>query len=188
MARAPVVVGITGASGAIFGVRCLLALRRAGLETVAIITRAAQRILELEGPLPPGEVASLAGECFWEDELDAPVASGSFPARGMIVAPCSIKSLSAIAMSFNHNLLVRTADVMLKERRPLVLMVRESPLHLGHIELMARAARAGAVILPPVPAFYHAPASVEEVVDQAVGKALDILGIEHEIFRRWRGK
>jgi flavin prenyltransferase len=116
------------------------------------------------------------------------VASGSFRTRGMIVAPCTVKTLSAIANSFSYNLVVRAADVTLKERRTLVLMVRETPLHKGHLDLMSRAADCGAVILPPMPAFYHRPASIMDIVHQSIGKALDHVGIEHQLFKRWSGR
>jgi 4-hydroxy-3-polyprenylbenzoate decarboxylase len=119
--------------------------------------------------------------------VGAAVASGSFKTKGMVIAPCTIKTLSAVANSFNYNLLIRAADVNLKEKRPLVLMVRETPLHKGHLELMARAADLGALILPPVPAFYHGPKGLEDIIRQSVGKALDHFHIEHNLFRRWQG-
>ena len=121
-------------------------------------------------------------------DIGAAIASGSFRTAGMLVAPCSVKTLSGIAQSYADNLLTRAADVCLKERRPLVLMLRETPLHLGHIELMARAARNGAILLPPMPAFYHRPASIDDIVNQSVGKALDQFGIAHRLFKRWKEK
>ncbi len=185
--RLPLVVGITGASGAVYGVELLRALKDLGREAHLILTRAGERTLELETDSAPNEVRALAARVYDEDDVAAPLASGSFPVAGMAVAPCSIKTLSAIANSYNHNLLVRAADVQLKERRPLVLMVRETPLHRGHLELMAKAASLGAVILPPMPAFYHRPQSVTDIVRQGVGKALDQLGVDHDLFARWQG-
>lgn len=130
---------------------------------------------------------SLAHVVYSNKDVGAALASGSFPTRGMIVAPCTIKTLSAIANSFTHNLIVRAADVTLKERRALVLMVRETPLHKGHLELMSRAADCGAIILPPMPAFYHQPETIMDIIHQSIGKALDQVGIEHTLFKRWTG-
>jgi 4-hydroxy-3-polyprenylbenzoate decarboxylase len=183
----PLVVGITGASGAIYGVELLRALRDLGRPAHLILSKAGARTLELETDVPAEEVRALAATVHDDDDVAAPLASGSFPVAGMVVAPCSIKTLSAIAHSYNSNLLVRAADVQLKERRTLVLMVRETPLHQGHLELMARAASLGAVILPPMPAFYHRPATIMDIVRQGVGKALDQFGIAHQLFQRWQG-
>ena len=183
----PVVVGITGASGVIYGVELLRALHELAVPAHLIMTSAARQCLALETELTPAEVEALAARVYGPEELAAGPASGSFPTRGMIIAPCSIKTLSAVAHSYNDNLLVRAADVCLKERRPLVLMVRETPLHAGHLELMLRAARLGAVILPPVPAFYHRPRSIGELVRHSVGKALEALGIDHGLYRPWQG-
>ena len=133
------------------------------------------------------EVRSLADKVYSNKDMAAAVSSGSFVTRGMVIAPCSVKTLSGIANSFTYNLMIRAADVNLKERRPLVLMVRETPLHKGHLELMARAADYGATILPPVPAFYHRPESIDDIVSQTVGRALDHLGLEHELIERWQG-
>lgn len=183
----PLVVGITGASGAIYGVELLRALQALGRPAHLILTQAGARTLQLETDLSAAEVRALAARTYDEDDIAAPLASGSFPVAGMAVVPCSIKTLSAIAHSYNSNLMVRAADVQLKERRPLVLVVRETPLHQGHLELMARAASLGAVILPPMPAFYHRPQSVLDIVRQTVGKVLDQFGVEHELFQRWQG-
>jgi len=183
-----IVVGVTGASGAIYGVRLLEVLaRRDDVETHLIISPPAEKVLRHETLRTAEEVASLADFSYAHDDLFAPLSSGSFLTAGMVVAPCSMKTLSAIAHSHADNLLVRAADVALKEKRRLVLVVRETPLHLGHLELMAQAARLGAVILPPVPAFYHRPSTVAEVVDQTVARILDLFGIEHELAPRWRG-
>ncbi len=187
MAVAPVLVGITGASGVIYGVELLRALKELAVPAHLILTPAGIRNLALEEKLTPAEVASLAEAAYPSTAEAAPPASGSFLTRGMIVAPCSIKTLSAIANSYDDNLLVRAADVTLKERRPLVLMVRETPLHQGHLRLMLRAAELGAAILPPIPAFYHRPRDLGDLVRHSLGKALDLLGIEHRLFTRWAG-
>ncbi|RLA83240.1 MAG: 3-octaprenyl-4-hydroxybenzoate carboxy-lyase, partial [Deltaproteobacteria bacterium] len=168
-----IIVGITGASGVIYGVRLLEVLRDLKVEAHLILTEAARKNIQIETSLTVEDVKGLAHKVHDVKDLAAPVSSGSFVTSGMVVAPCSIKTLSAIAHSYNDNLLVRAADVTLKERRRLVLLVRETPLHLGHLELMAQVARLGGVIMPPVPAFYHRPRSVEEIVDQTVGKVLD---------------
>ncbi|MBN2538887.1 MAG: UbiX family flavin prenyltransferase [Deltaproteobacteria bacterium] len=181
----PIIVGITGASGVIYGVETLRALRELGHETHLILSRAGELNLKIETKYSPEQVRSLAHVVHEIDDITAPVASGSFLTQGMLVAPCSIKTVSAIANSYSDNLLIRAADVTLKERRPLVLMVRETPLHKGHLDLMSRAADLGAVILPPIPAFYHQPAGIEDLIRQSVGKALDFFKIEHDLYQRW---
>ena len=183
----PLVVAITGASGVIYGVEMLRALQALGQETHLILSEAAGMNIAIETDFDLDYVKGLANVVYNNKDVGAAVASGSFRTRGMIVAPCSVKSLSAIANSFTYNLIVRAADVTLKERRPLVLMVRETPLHKGHLELMVRAADCGAVILPPMPAFYHKPASILDIIHQSIGKALDQVGIEHKLFKRWAG-
>ena len=183
----PLVVAITGATGVIYGVEMLRVLKDLGEETHLILSEAAALNLSIETEYSLEEVKSLASEVYSNKDVGAAVASGSFRTRGMIVAPCTIKTLSAIANSFTYNLVVRAADVSLKERRTLVLMVRETPLHKGHLELMSRAADCGAVILPPMPAFYHRPQSIMDLIHQSIGKALDQVGIEHQLFRRWTG-
>jgi 4-hydroxy-3-polyprenylbenzoate decarboxylase len=183
----PLVVAITGASGVIYGVEMLRALKTLGQETHLILSESAGLNLAIETDFDLDYVKGLANVVYKNKDVGATVASGSFRTRGMIVAPCSVKTLSAIANSFNHNLIVRAADVTLKERRPLVLMVRETPLHKGHLELMTRAADYGAVILPPMPAFYHKPETIMDIIHQSIGKALDQVGIEHNLFKRWAG-
>ena len=183
----PLVVAITGATGVIYGVEMLRVLKNLGQETHLILSEAAGLNLALETDCDIDSVKSLADVVYSNKDVGAAVASGSFRTRGMIVAPCTVKTLSAIANSFTYNLIVRAADVTLKERRPLVLMVRETPLHKGHLELMARAADCGAVILPPMPAFYHQPKTIMDIIHQSIGKALDQVGIEHELFKRWTG-
>ncbi len=184
----PLVVAITGATGVIYGVEMLRVLKQLGQETHLILSEAAAMNLAIETSCTVDEVKALADVVYPNKDVGAAVASGSFRTRGMIVAPCTIKTLSAIANSFTYNLVVRAADVTLKERRPLVLMVRETPLHKGHLELMTRAADCGATILPPMPAFYHQPQTIMDIIHQSIGKALDHVGIEHELFRRWTGE
>lgn len=183
----PLVIAITGASGVIYGVELLRVLKELGQETHLILSEAAGMNLAIETEYSLDEVKALASVVHPNKDVGATVASGSFRTRGMIVAPCTVKTLSAIANSFTYNLVVRAADVTLKERRPLVLMVRETPLHKGHLDLMSRAADCGAVILPPMPAFYHKPATIMDLIHQSIGKALDQVGIEHTLFRRWSG-
>lgn len=183
----PLVVAITGASGVIYGVEMLRALRALGQTVHLILSEAAGLNMAIETDYSLDEVRALADVVYPNKDVGAAVASGSFRTRGMIVAPCTIKTLSAIANSFTYNLIVRAADVTLKERRTLVLMVRETPLHKGHLDLMSRAADCGAVILPPMPSFYHRPATIMDIVHQSIGKALDQVGIGHDLFRRWSG-
>jgi 4-hydroxy-3-polyprenylbenzoate decarboxylase len=184
----PLVVAITGATGVIYGVELLRVLRRLGQPTHLILSEAAGMNLAIETDVSLEEVRSLADVVYSNKDVGAAVASGSFRTRGMIVAPCTVKTLSAIASSYTANLVVRAADVQLKEGRKLVLMVRETPLHKGHLALMSRAADCGAVILPPMPAFYHRPATILDIVHQSLGKALDQFGIEHDLFERWAGR
>jgi len=181
------IVGISGASGTTYGIRLLEVLRDTPIETHLVMTDAAKQVAVLETGYTPEQVEALADVAYGNGEIDAPISSGSFRTLGMIVAPCSIKSLSAIAHSYNDTLLARAADVVLKERRKLVLMVRETPLHLGHLRLMAEVTEYGAVVLPPMPSFYHQPKTISDIVDQTVGKILDQFGLEHHLFRRWPG-
>ena len=182
-----IIIGISGASGAIYGVRALQALRAApGIESHLVLSRSARRTIVEETDWKAADVEALADVVHPHRDIGASIASGSFRTDGMLVAPCSIKSLSGIVHSYNDNLLTRAADVCLKERRPLVLLVRETPLHLGHIEMLAQAARYGAVLLPPVPAFYNRPQTVDDIVNHTVGKALDQFGIPHRLFKRWK--
>ncbi|HYD75167.1 UbiX family flavin prenyltransferase [Ramlibacter sp.] len=184
----PLIVAITGATGVIYGVEMLRILRELGQPTHLVLSEAAGVNLGIETAYTLQDVRSLATVVHSNKDVGATVASGSFRTRGMIVAPCTVKTLSAIANSFTYNLVARAADVQLKEGRKLVLMVRETPLHKGHLDLMARAADCGAVILPPMPAFYHRPESIMDLVHQSIGKALDQVGIEHDLFRRWSGR
>jgi 4-hydroxy-3-polyprenylbenzoate decarboxylase len=180
-----IVVGITGSSGPIYGIRTLQALREAQVETHLVITEGARRTIAVETGWRVEEVEALATAIYDNADLGAPISSGSFPTDGMVVVPCSMKTLAAIAYSMSQDLVARAADVTLKEGRRLILVPRETPLHLGHLRNMVRAAEIGAVILPPIPAFYHGPRTVEEIVDQTVGKILDQFRIPHTLYRRW---
>ena len=183
-----IVVGITGASGVIYGIEILRELSKRDLETHLIISESGKKNISFETDFSVAEVESLADKVYRNDDLGAPLASGSFLTNGMIVAPCTIKTLSGIANSYSANLIVRAADVTLKEKRKLVLLVRETPLHKGHLNLMSMAADMGAHILPPIPSFYHRPKSIEDIIRQTIGKVFDYLEIEHDLFKRWGEK
>lgn len=182
---ARVVVGVTGASGVIYGRRVLEALAAAGFETHLVMTKAAEMTISYELGVKSAEFEALAHHRYAIGDVGASIASGSFRTAGMIVAPCSIKTMSEIATGVTSNLLTRAADVMLKERRRLVLMIRETPFHLGHLRTMTQLAEMGAIIAPPLPAFYIEPKSVDELVNQSVGRALDLLDIAAPNTRRW---
>jgi flavin prenyltransferase len=180
------IVGLTGSSGVIFGVRLLEVLKPIpNIETHLILSKGAELTLRLETEKIPADVKALADVVHNPRNLAASISSGSFPVFGMAVIPCSMKSLAQIALSLGDNLLARAADVTLKERRKLVLVPRETPLHLGHLRHMTAITEMGGVILPPMPAFYHAPKTIMDLVDQTVGKVLDQFEIEHDLFRRW---
>ena len=182
------IIGISGASGAIYGIRLLEILRKINIATHLILSRAAERTIELETDYTIDQVKGLATVCYDLDDIAAPVSSGSFKGtRGMVILPCSIKTLSALANSFNVNILIRAADVTLKERRKLVVAVRETPLHRGHLELMLRLTDMGAILFPPVPAFYHRPKDLEDIIRHSIGKILDLFDIEVPDFKRWAG-
>ncbi len=187
MTSHPLVVGITGATGIIYGIELLRALKRLDHPRHLIISEMGARTLSLETDLSLDDVRKLADVCHSIKDLAAAVASGSFPTRGMAVCPCSVKTLSGIANAYTQNLLIRTADVTLKERRPLVLMFRETPLHIGHIRLMAQACEMGAVIMPPLPAFYNRPKNLMDIVQHSVARVLDQFGIAHDLGGRWHG-
>ncbi len=183
-----IVVGITGASGVIYGIEMLRELSKKNLETHLIISESGKKNISFETDYSIAEVESMADKVYNNEDLAAPPASGSFLTNGMIVAPCTIKTLSGIANSYSENLIVRTADVILKEKRKLVLLVRETPLHKGHLNLMSTAADMGAHILPPIPSFYHHPKTIEDIIHQTIGKVFDYLEIEHDLFERWGGR
>lgn len=184
------IVGISGASGAIYGVRLLQVLRDvADIETHLVMSPAARQTLSLETDFSLRDVQAMADVTHDARDIAASISSGSFKTAGMVVLPCSIKTLSGIVNSYTDGLLTRAADVVLKERRPLVLCVRETPLHLGHLRLMTQAAELGAVIMPPVPAFYHAPKSLDDIINQTVNRVLDQfdIALPEDLFIRWQG-
>lgn len=182
-----IIVGMSGASGAIYGIRALEALRQAkDVEIHLIMSPAAGQTVTDETDWKVSDVKALAHVVHNYKDIGASLSSGSFRTSGMLVAPCSVKTLSGIVHSYADNLITRAVDVCLKETRRVVLLVRETPLHPGHIELMARAAQYGAVVMPPVPAFYHRPKTIDDLVNQTVGKALDLFAIPHDLFRRWK--
>jgi len=180
------VVGISGASGAVYGIRLLEVLRNSGIETHLVISKAAGMALKEETGRSVSDVRALATVSYPTDDVGAAIASGSFRTRGMIVAPCSVKTLGEIAHGITPSLLPRAADVVLKERRRLVLMVRETPLHLGHLRNMVQVTEMGAIVAPPVPGFYSGATTLEEMVDQTVGRALDLFDIDLGLVKRWK--
>jgi 4-hydroxy-3-polyprenylbenzoate decarboxylase len=185
-----IIVGISGATGAIYGIRMLQVLRSAKeIESHLVLSTAARRTITLETDYSIDQVEAMADFVHRSNDIAASISSGSFRAGGMVVAPCSMKTLSGIANCYSDSLLLRAADVMLKERRPLVLLARETPMHLGHLHLLVRVAEMGAIVMPPVPAFYHRPTSLNDIIDQTVNRSLDMLGVELEqdLFPRWEG-
>ncbi|OPY69422.1 MAG: 3-octaprenyl-4-hydroxybenzoate carboxy-lyase partner protein [Syntrophorhabdus sp. PtaU1.Bin002] len=180
-----IIVGISGATGVMYGIRLLEVLKEAAVETHLVLTESAKKNILIETDESVEYVERLAHTNHDVNNLAASIASGSFRTDGMVVVPCTIKTLSGIANSYNDNLLVRAADVMLKEKRRLILVVRETPFHKGHLRLMHDVADLGAVILPPVPAFYHAPRTIQDLIDHITGKILDLMDIEHNLFQRW---
>jgi 4-hydroxy-3-polyprenylbenzoate decarboxylase len=180
------IVGISGASGVAYGIRALEALGELGVETHLVVSKTAALTFTLETEREASDVAALAAARHAIGDFTAAIASGSFKTMGMLVAPCSVRTMSEIATGATSTLLTRAADVTLKERRPLVLMVRETPLHLGHLRTMAALAEMGAIIAPPMPAFYASPATLEDLVDQSVGRVLDLFGLDWQRTRRWR--
>jgi 4-hydroxy-3-polyprenylbenzoate decarboxylase len=185
---ARLVVGISGASGAILGIRMLEILRRMGVETHLVLSAHAHQTIAHETGWKLNDVLALASASYADEDVGAAIASGSFPTQGMAVAPCSIKTLSAVANAYTPNLLARAADVTLKEGRPLLLAVRETPLHRGHLRLMSLAAEAGAIIFPPVPAFYTRPVNLDALVDNLVGRMLARLGFGNSLYQQWPGE
>jgi 4-hydroxy-3-polyprenylbenzoate decarboxylase len=187
MKKRRVIVGITGASGAVYGMALLAALKSTGtVETHLVMSEAGKDLLRLElGAGSVKKAQELADKIYDNNDLAAPISSGSFITEGMVIAPCSAKTLSAVAHAYGDTLMHRAADVVLKERRKLLLLFRETPFHLMHIENMALVTRMGAIVLPPIPAFYHKPASIEDLVNHSIGKVLDLLSLEHALFRRW---
>ena len=183
--KSRIIVGITGASGAIYGIRLLEALKALPVETHLVMSKAAEMTLAYETDRTAKEVRALADVVHAFADVGAPIASGSFRTMGMVIAPCSVHSMAEVATGVTSNLLTRAADVTLKERRRLVLMLRETPLHTGHLRNMTALSEMGAIIAPPVPAFYAKPASVQDIVDHSVGRVLDLFGLETDLVRRW---
>lgn len=179
------ILGISGATGPIYGIRLLQILKEKRIETHLVVSSTSKEIIPQETPYSVKEVEALASYVHENRDLDGSISSGSFKTDGMIVIPCSIRTLSGIAHSYNENLLIRAADVTLKERRKLVLVVRETPFHLGHLELMVQATRMGAILFPPMPAFYFHPKTIDDLINHTVGKVLDLFGIDHHLFKRW---
>jgi 4-hydroxy-3-polyprenylbenzoate decarboxylase len=186
MAEHPrMIVGISGASGVIYGIRALTALRDLGIESHLVASKAAEMTLGYETGLKPADLKAMADYAYKPSDIGAAIASGSFKTLGMLVAPCSVRSMSEIATGVTSSLIARAADVVLKERRRLVLMVRETPFHLGHLRTMTQLTEMGAIIHPPLPAFYANPESIEDMVDQSVGRTLDLFGLNWKPTRRW---
>lgn len=179
---------MAGASGVIYGIRLLEYLKSTEYETHLILSDAAKLNIEIETDYAADEIAALADVSYDHKNVAASISSGSFLTEGMIVAPCTVKTLSGIANSYTENLLVRAADVSLKEKRKLALVFRETPLHQGHLRLLAMASEMGAHILPPVPSFYHMPETIDDIINQTIGKILDFMGVEHDLFRRWHSE
>jgi flavin prenyltransferase len=182
------IISITGATGIIYGIRLLEVLSSiSNIETHLIISEAGETTIKYETNRDLADINKLAHYTYDIKDVGARLSSGSFKRDGMIIAPCTIKSMSALANSFTDNLIIRAGDVTLKERKKLLLLVRETPLHLGHLRNMERLTEMGAIIMPPVPAFYHKPATVQDIIDFTVGKMLDLFDIEHNLFQRWSG-
>ncbi|OFW02859.1 MAG: 3-octaprenyl-4-hydroxybenzoate carboxy-lyase [Acidobacteria bacterium RIFCSPLOWO2_02_FULL_60_20] len=186
--RRRLIIGISGATGAIYGIRMLQMLKSAPeVETHLVMSKAAERTITFETEYTLKQVRDLADASYNIGDIGATISSGSFPVEGMIIAPCSMKTLSAVANSLSMDLLSRSADVTLKEGRKLVMLVRESPLHLGHLKLMVQAAEIGATIVPPLPAFYNFPKSLDDIINHTVGRVLDLFRLDVDIVKRWQG-
>ena len=183
-----IIVGITGATGVVYGIRLLEVFKDLGIESHLVLSDSAKRNISIETDYTVAAVEKLAHTVHDNKNMAASISSGSFKTDGMIIAPCTIKTLSGVAYSYNDNLVTRAADVVLKEKRKLVLLIRETPLHKGHLEMLTRVADLGGIILPPVPAFYHNPKRIEDIIDHAIGKLLDLFNIEHSLYRRWEGE
>ena len=182
-----IIVAITGASGSCYGIKALEYLRKTSIQTHLIISKSASLTLKVETGLSINDLKELADFYYNSNDIGAKIASGSFKTFGMIIAPCSIKTMSAIATGYTNDLISRAADVTLKERRTLILMLRETPLHLGHLENMTKLAQIGAIIAPPVPAFYNNPKTIDDIVTHSVGRALDLFGLDYPNINRWQG-
>jgi 4-hydroxy-3-polyprenylbenzoate decarboxylase len=179
------IIGISGATGSIYSIRLLEVLKEKKIETDLIISSTSKKIILQETSYSLKDVERLASHLYENEDLNAPISSGSFRVDGMVIIPCSIKTLSGIAHSYNENLMIRAADVTLKERRKLILSTRETPLHQGHLELMLKVTQMGGIILPPLPAFYFNPKTIDDLINHTVGRVLDLFGIDHHLFERW---
>jgi flavin prenyltransferase len=182
-----IIVAITGATGVIYGVRLLEILKELGIETHVMLSEAAKKIILLETSFSVNAVEKLAYKVHDTMNMTSSISSGSFKTDGMVIVPCTIKTLSGVANSYNDDLIIRAADVVLKERRRLILVVRETPLHKGHLELMSKVADIGGIIIPPIPAFYHLPKTIDDIINHTVGKILDLMDIDHSLYKRWEG-
>ena len=181
------IIAITGASGAIYGIRALQALQSADeIETHLVISPSAQYTIAEETDMPIDKINGLAGQVYNFKDIGASLSSGSYPTLGMLIAPCSVKTLSGIANCYDDNLIVRAADVCLKERRKVVALLRETPLHLGHLKIMEQATLNGVIVMPPVPAFYHRPTTIDGIINQTVGRALDLFDLDVDLVERWK--
>lgn len=183
-----ILISMTGATGAIYGIRLLQVLQKTEYKTSLIISSWAKKTIETETSFSLDEVISMADEVYDENDLAAAVSSGSYQTDAVIVAPCTMKTLAGIASGYSDDLIVRCADVALKERKPLILLTRETPLSLIHLRNMTTVTEAGGIILPPMPAFYHRPKTIDDIINQTVGKILDLLNIPHDLFQRWEGE
>lgn len=182
-----IIIGISGASGPQYGIRLLEVLKKfENIETHLVISEAAKKNILLESDWTVEQVEALADFVYSNNDLAASISSGSFRTEGMVIAPCSVKTLSGVANSFNTNLLIRAGDVVLKEKRKLIIIFRETPIHLGHLRLLTQVSEIGAMIMPPVPAFYHHPKTIQDIIDQTIGKVLDQFGLDNQLFNRWR--
>jgi 4-hydroxy-3-polyprenylbenzoate decarboxylase len=182
------VIGITGATGVIYGIRLLEVLSSMkDVETHLVISESGETTIKLETDRSPEDIRKLANFSYDIKDIAARISSGSFRTDGMLIAPCTVKTMSALANSYTDNLIIRAGDVTLKERRKLLILIRETPLHLGHLRNLEKLSEIGAIIMPPAPAFYHRPKTIEEIVDHTVGKMLDMFHLEHNLFRRWTG-
>lgn len=182
-----IIIGISGASGPQYGIRLLEVLKKfENIETHLVISEGAKKNILLESDWPVEQVEALADFVYSNNDLAASISSGSFRTEGMVIAPCSVKTLSGVANSFNTNLLIRAGDVVLKEKRKLIIIFRETPIHLGHLRLLAQVSEIGAIIMPPVPAFYHHPKTIQDIIDQTIGKVLDQFGLDNQLFKRWQ--
>ena len=187
MREMKLVIGVSGASGTIYAVKLLEALKDANVETHLIISKAAEEILKFENELSKEDLKKLASRFYEENDLKAPITSGSYKTDGMIIIPCSMKTLAGVALGYSNNLILRAADVTLKERRPLVLVVRETPLNLIHLENMVKAAKAGAIIFPASPGFYHKPKTINDLINYIIGKILNLFNLDYKFKIEWKG-